>query len=146
MLWNTRGKREDQLSQNSLLGQIDHDGKSGSQLGLGKHFVHDVLIGFPSSPLPPGSTPTLSHLLAAMMLHWVPLTFGENSLSTTCFVPVNPQSICDIQCSHCSGKNNYYSAWARSHLNLKDKLPHQLPDFILKGNRSWVGRGSDNFW
>lgn len=83
------------MPQFSLLGQVDHTVKSGSWLGLGKHFIHEVVTGFrlyvlsPDSPLP---QPFL-HFSVAVMCHWFPLTFGENSLSMTCFVPANPQSI-----------------------------------------------------
>lgn len=75
-------------------------------------------------PLPPHP-----HVSAAMMLYWFPLTFGENLLSVTCFVTVNPQSICGIQCSHRSEENSNYSPWAKSRLNFKDTWLSQLLGF-----------------
>ena len=43
------------MPQFSLLGQVDHTVKSGSRLGLGKHFIHEVVTGFPLSVLSPDS-------------------------------------------------------------------------------------------
>lgn len=83
------------MPQFSLLGQVDHTVKWGSQLGLGRHFIHEVVTGFPLSVLSPDS-PSPSPFSISLSL-WCstdfPWLLGENSLSMTCFVPANPQSI-----------------------------------------------------
>ena len=134
------------MPQFSLLGQVDHTVKSGSRLGLGKHFIHEVVTGFPLSVLSPDSPlpqPFL-HFLSLWCATDSPWLLGRIHSPWLVLSLLIPNQY-GIQCSYCSGKNNYYSPWAKSHLNLKDKLLSQLLHFILKGHRSWVGRRNRQF-
>lgn len=77
------------MPQFSLLGQVDHTIKWGSWLGLGRHFIHEVVTGFPLSVLSPDfplPQPFL-HFSVTVMLHWFPLTFGGKFTLHDLFCP-----------------------------------------------------------
>lgn len=52
-----------QIPQGILLGQVGHRAKSGSQLGLGTHISHDIVIDFSPLIFPPDPHPFLLSLL-----------------------------------------------------------------------------------